>query len=146
MRLAIDPGCSGGIVVEGGAGVEAYGMPATTDALVRLIRHVTTSPRRSAHIESLIKYTGFNMTGSSMAVYAKNWGNIEGILKAFDYTVHEIHPKTWQKAVGLVRLKGESTPDWKRRLKAEAQKLFPNKEITLKTADAYLIYYATRPK
>jgi hypothetical protein len=56
--------------------------------------------------------------------------------------VVEVHPKAWQKAVGLTKPKKTKQDVWKRMLRDKAQELFPGKHITLKTADAYLILYA----
>ena len=39
---------------------------------------------------------------------------------------------------------GETPTQWKNKLKAEAQRLFPDIRVTLKTADALLILEATK--
>ena len=57
----------------------------------------------------------------------------------------EVTPQTWMKYYELKKDKAESKIAWKNRLKAEAQRLFPNEKITLATADAFLIAeYARR--
>ncbi len=51
-----------------------------------------------------------------------------------------VTPRAWQGGLGISpRKKSESTTDWKNRLKSVAQSLFPDTQVTLKTADALLI-------
>jgi hypothetical protein len=55
-----------------------------------------------------------------------------------------ITPQKWQKKLGLGTSKGLTPTQWKNKLKAEAQRLFPDIRVTLKTADALLILEATK--
>jgi hypothetical protein len=47
----------------------------------------------------------------------------------------------WQKFLGIGTKGKQSTTQWKNLLKSEALKLFPNRKITLATADAFLILH-----
>ena len=146
MRLAIDPGASGGIASEeDSGGIRTWPMPANADMLCVLARIAGgLSETKVAYLEALVKHTGWAMPASAMAVYAANWGRCEGILTALGYKIVIVQPKRWQKEVGLSRAKKESKTAWKNRLKVEAKNRFPNADVTLKTADALLILAAAQ--
>ena len=57
-----------------------------------------------------------------------------GALMAFGWRIIEVPPVRWQKWLGIGRCGGD-----KNKLKAEAQRRFPNDRVTLMTADALLI-------
>lgn len=150
MKIAIDPGASGGIVqqLDGEVGVLTFPMPATHKEIVdacapryACLEHLAVSTP-VAYLEQLVKYTGRNMPSSSMAVYASNWGVIMGALLVHKYRIIEVPPKKWQSALGLGTTKGLSKTEWKNKLKNMAEKLYPNITVTLKTADALLILEA----
>lgn len=143
--IAIDPGASGGLVfVDDKGKFGSFAMPDNETEIVELLRPGATlgSQAPKIYLEALVKYTGRNMPSSSMAVYAGNQGFVKGVAKAFGYTVIEVQPKAWQKAIGIVRPKKTKQDAWKRMLKAKAQEIFPKQHITLKTADAFLIMHA----
>ena len=68
-------------------------------------------------------------TGSAMA------------LMALEIPVVKVMPQKWQKTYSLGRSSECGKSEWKNRLKARAQELFPDlgKKVTLKTCDALLI-------
>jgi hypothetical protein len=160
--IAIDPGQSGGIAFlsqQGDAG--AFKMPDTdreiSDVLCPDLRPSLTSTRfpllmgetvqrpRVVYLESIVKFAGTNMPGSSGIVYGDSCGFVRGVLTAFDYRIVLAPPKTWQKALGLgSRNSHPSRTAWKNHLKNRAQQLFPNVKVTLNTADALLILEAAR--
>lgn len=51
----------------------------------------------------------------------------------------EVTPQKWQKALQLGTKGNKSNTEWKNKLKARAQQLFPNVPMTLAVADALLI-------
>jgi len=54
--------------------------------------------------------------------------------------VELVRPQKWQKALGLGSASGcASKTEWKNKLKAAAQRLYPHLKPTLATADALLI-------
>ncbi len=85
--------------------------------------------------------------------FAKNAGMIEGVLAALEKRYEIIPPREWQKLLGVKpRVKknrkkgiaGESKSAWKNRLRVIALRLFPQRKITLITADSLLIAEAAR--
>jgi hypothetical protein len=58
---------------------------------------------------------------------------------ALSYRLVFVRPQEWQRELGLGTKKGRTDRDWKNHLKAEAQRLFPTQDVTLRTADALLI-------
>jgi hypothetical protein len=143
MRVFIDPGASGGIVYtnDDGTNIRTIAMPDDIDQLCFALVPEQYGERK-AYLEDLVKYTGWAMPASAMAVYASNWGSVRGILKYAGYDLELISPKAWQNAIGMKRVKKEPKPQWKKRLQAKAQELYPTLKITLSTADAVLIMYA----
>lgn len=143
MIVAIDPGAQGGIVYANDdfTNVRAIAMPKHDDEISFALvpEH---HGKRVAYLEDLVKYTGWKMPASSMAVYAANWGFIKGVLNYCGYTIKIVPPKEWQKAVGMKKEKKEPKPKWKNRLKIKAQACFPRLKVTLSTADALLILEA----
>ena len=77
----------------------------------------------------------------AMFTFGENYGHLKMALTAADIRIVEIVlPSRWQKELGIVRRKkNESKSQWKNRLKAKAQQLFPSLKITLDTSDAILI-------
>lgn len=85
--------------------------------------------------------------------FAENFGMIQGVLATLEVPHEIIRPLEWQRLLGIKpRVKknkkkgitGESTTEWKNRLKAVAQRLFPKMTITLQIADGLLIAEAAR--
>ena len=145
--LAIDPGANGGLAtatVGGGVGLEfatAMKLPATDGDILKVLQDHAIGPRK-AYLENIVKYAGTNMPSSAMAVYASSWGTIKGMLMALKYEIILVKPQDWQKALGLGTSKGMSKTGWKNKLKAEAQRLYPNLDVTLATSDALLMLRA----
>jgi hypothetical protein len=160
--IAIDPGTSGGLVFNAGLveydgkvhdvdnKIGSFAMPDNDAEIIELLRpHIQDDKEPvipvvfpKVYVEALVYFSGKKLPGSSMMKYAGNQRFVIGVLKTFGYTVVEVHPKAWQKAVGLTKPKKTKQDVWKRMLRDKAQELFPGKHITLKTADAYLILYA----
>ena len=165
--IGIDPGATGGIII-GNSGVpEVLSMPETEHDMVDIIRKVAQSPfDKVAVIEKVSGFAGGEGNpGSAMFNFGRSVGVLYGALIAFEIRIEEVTPQKWQKALSLgTREHARSSPgaspeekkriralnaryktEWKNKLKAEAQRLFPSVKVTLKTADALLIYeYARR--
>jgi hypothetical protein len=92
------------------------------------------------YLENIVKFTGSPMPSSAMASYASSWGVLKGILMALKFQLVLVTPQTWQKAVGVGTSKGLTKTEWKNKLKAEAQRLYPRSRITLANSDAALIF------
>lgn len=85
-------------------------------------------------------------SGHGMFAFGKNVGFLEGCLVGLNIDPVEVIPKRWQGMFGLKRErlgdgtnKKESTSHFKNRIKAKAQSLFPQLNVTLKTADSLLL-------
>lgn len=140
--LAIDPGASGGFAwhTPDSLVVEAKPMAATNEENVNFIRSFSlASFSVKVIIEDVPKFAGTNRPGAKMFPLGFNCGLVEGAALACSLPVIKIRPQDWQKHFNLgKRSDFENTQSWKRRLKEEAQSLFPLK-VTLKTADALLL-------
>lgn len=133
--LAIDPGLGGGLAWDG----HAIKMPATEMDVVQAIKCVNPD---TVFVEKL-PFGGMKTNVSAMAKLHGNAGVIRGAVLAMGIRLVEVPPKDWQAHFHLS--KGDKTPtQWKNQLKGEAQKRFPNLDVTLATADALLIYEYAR--
>lgn len=99
-----------------------------------------------------------------MSVYAESYGVIKGALMTLGFRIVIVRSQKWQKALALFPVKypkmrkckrtGAMIPvltdsgepkmekrqsEWKRTLKARAQELYPDLEVTLQNADALLL-------
>ena len=136
--IAIDPGADGGIAwydLDGNP--NCVPMPETEGDLCELLaRH----PMTVAFLEEVGGYCGVAQPGSAAFKFGRNFGFVLGCLMSMGRRVELVRPQKWQKHFGLgtVRDSGGKS-EWKRKLKAEAQRRFPTCSVTLKTADALLI-------
>ncbi len=117
-----------------------------------------------AVIEQVGGFIGGPSPGSAMFKFGMSYGGLRMALTAAGIPFEAVPPQKWQKALGIPPKKkatgtekvqltkgkhkgewrvkktgGESGTEFKNRLKAHAQQLFPNIEVTLSTADALLI-------
>ena len=139
--LAIDPGASGGFALASRDITECFPTPPTTGDICDLVRSLKAEhDLYVCYIEDIPKFTGKLIPSSSAAVLFENYGFTQGVLMAMGVPTIRVRPQEWQKhfSLGTARACG-STTVWKNKLKAEAQRRFPNCKVTLKTADALLI-------
>lgn len=172
LRIAIDPGASGGIAWENDSGTRCMPMPETDgdvkNALYGIIfagPNASPNERVICHIEKVGGFiAGAVAPGSMMFDFGFRAGFLQGVLSAYNVPVLIVTPQRWQKVLGLgtrehaKREKGRVyskeelkllratdaryKTEWKNRLKSEAQRRFPALNVTLKTADALLILEA----
>lgn len=145
--LAIDPGASGGIAISlEGSSPSFTNMPETVHDLVDLLEGVAIEASNGtahAYLEQVGGYIGgMGAPGSAMFNFGQNYGQIIGILAAYKIPFTLVRPQKWQGALSLGNSKGITKTEWKNKLKAKAQQLFPSNKITLATADAALIWHA----
>lgn len=146
--IAIDPGASGGIALslEGSAPSFTH-MPDTLHDLVELLEAAKDDYGVHAYVELVGGYIGGSgAPGSAMFNFGQNFGQILGVLAALKIPFTLVRPQKWQGALSLGNSKGMSKTEWKNKLKAKAQQLFPSSKITLATADAALIWHAASKK
>jgi len=148
--IGIDPGVGGGIAWSGANGDRSAPMPPTIGDFRELLFNIlleqhffTGKSTVTCYIEELPKFVRI-IPSSTVFVMARNYGQLEGVLTAFQVPVVHVRPQVWQKALGLGDSKGGTKTAWKNKLKGRAQELFPEEHVTLKTADALLIYHAAQ--
>jgi hypothetical protein len=138
--LAIDPGASGGIAFGDRSKPPALvNMPETVHDIMEVVRDAHCD---HAFVELVGGYIGKAQPGSAMFSFGQNYGQLLGILAALAIPTTLVRPQAWQKAMSLGTSTGTSKGDWKNKLKAKAQQLYPSLKITLATADACLIWHA----
>jgi len=150
--IAIDPGKSGGIafgqIDSTGLTGRAYScaMPSTSGDILDVLKNRLASDRLEgfdtlAVIELVGGFAGGRgQPGSHMFKFGKGFGVLEGILMALGVRILQVRPQDWQKHFHLGTASACSKKNqWKNKLKAEAQRRFPECKVTLKTADALLI-------
>lgn len=140
MIIGVDPGENGGIAVmnEAHSVVDVANMPATPRDILEYLRPY--SGKAVCYLEDV----GKGMPGqssSATAKFARHCGHLEMALMALEIPVVKVMPQKWQKTYSLGRSSECGKSEWKNRLKARAQELFPDlgKKVTLKTCDALLI-------
>jgi hypothetical protein len=139
--IAVDPGASGGIAsMTVNGSVSAVKMPETEGDVLNLLRNLKTY-HDTIFIEQVGGYIGgVGSPGSAMFNFGRGFGFLLGVAMSLNYRIEMVRPQTWQKALSLGNSKSmASKTEWKNKLKAEAQRRFPNLSVTLSTADALLI-------
>jgi hypothetical protein len=149
--VAIDPGVTGGIAVWGYGKTECHPMPETEGDRVDFIKSVKAAAAMEGGevvcvLEKVGGYAGKGQPGSAMFRFGEHFGFLKGVIQTLEIRLVLVRPQVWQKGFGLGTASACRTKsEWKNKLKAEAQRLFPHLPVTLKTADALLILeYARR--
>ena len=143
--VAIDPGASGGFAVMSFGKAFCLGMPATQGDLLALIRELkATADLEGADIlcvlEEVSGFVGKAQPGSAMFKFGEHYGFIKGVVQSLGIRLVLVRPQVWQKYYSLgTASRCASKTEWKNKLKAEAQRRFPQLTVTLATADALLI-------
>jgi hypothetical protein len=136
-HIAIDPGASGGIAIRDYDGaISTLKMPQEHAEIVSMLRS-HTGPDTTVIIEEIPHYCGKKIPQSRIFVMAQNHGVLIGAVLALGFTLRRVPPKEWQKSLGTSKKAHGNA--WKRFLKARAQELFPDQDVTLATADALLM-------
>lgn len=140
--MAIDPGVNGGIAwLDRYEAVQAIPMPSGEAAIVdELLRIIAGNKFHFCVIEDVGKGV---MPGRafSMISLRENAAVIRTALRCWNVPVKLVRPQVWQADLELGNRKQFGTDTkWKRHLKDEADRLFPYANVTLKTADALLLY------
>lgn len=143
--LGLDPGQNGGIAVLNNLGdvVSLVSMPETPgDILFHLQEMESNSHFNDYEIVAYLEDVGRGLPGqssSATAKFARHNGHLEMALLALGIKTVMVTPQKWEKTYQLGKSSDYSKTEWKNKLKAKAQQLFPSQKITLKTADALLI-------
>ena len=143
--IAIDPGLSGGVAVRWFEKTGCWAMPATQGDLLERLREIKNVAGLEGDdlvcvLEEVSGFAGKAQPGSAMFRFGEHFGFVKGVVQALGIRLVMVRPQVWQKGFGLGTASGcASKTIWKNKLKAEAQRRFPQLEVTLKTADALLI-------
>ena len=134
--VGIDPGQSGGIAVLCGGTVDAHKMPETERDIWQIFKDVEMPC--IAVIEKVHSMPDQGVASSFK--FGRGYGFLRGCLIAGGIPFEEVTPQAWIKGLAIPsKAKTETRTQWKNRLKAMAQQLYPDLKVTLATADALLI-------
>jgi len=141
MKLAIDCGKNGGLAwTDENGTVFVAKMPDTIGSLVDKLRSLRMICDE-VYVEKIGGFVaGSPIPGSSAFKMGENFGAVQSAANALCYRVVLVLAQKWQKPLSLgTRSSAGGYAEWKRKLKAEAQRRFPSVEVTLWNADALLI-------
>jgi hypothetical protein len=118
----------------------ALAMPETEGDQIELIRELTAGGDAIAFLEQVGGFTGKGQPGSAMFKFGRSFGFTLGVLQTLGVRLELVRPQTWQKPLGLGTASSCATRhEWKAKLRACAQRLYPKLKPTLANADAILI-------
>lgn len=142
--IGIDPGLSGGIAVLGTDGnvVDVCKMPPTPNDILDYLRNHCCHNMSNADVVCYMEKVGMGMPGQSSkatATLARHCGHLEMALLSLGISTNDVTPNKWEKFYQLGSSRGHSKTEWKNKLKAKAQQLFPGEKVTLAVCDALLI-------
>lgn len=137
VYLGVDPGKSGGLAVLGTGGPRLISMPESYRDLWDVIVGIDPDFAVVEKVGGFIQ--GNKLPGSAMFNFGAGFGAVEAFLISSRTPYELITPQKWQKGLGIPPKGKKEKGDHKRVLKAFAQKLFPDVDVTLKTCDALLI-------
>ncbi|MEI6195979.1 MAG: hypothetical protein WCS42_16790 [Verrucomicrobiota bacterium] len=150
--IAIDPGVAGGVAVFAFGKTFCHPMPGTEGDRLELIRDLKrTADTEGADclcvLEEVNGFVGKAQPGSAMFKFGEGYGFLKGVVQALGIRLVLVRPQVWQRVFGLgTASRCASKSEWKNKLKAEAQRRFPELTVTLQTADALLILdWSMRP-
>lgn len=136
-HIGIDPGANGGIAVldDSGAVIFLRKMPETPQDLIDALRRFAEDS--CCTLEKVGGMPGNG--GMAMFNFGKGYGHLEMALLSLRIPTETVTPQKWEKTYQLGSSRGVKKTEWKNRLKAKAQQLFPGERITLAVCDALLI-------
>ena len=142
--IGIDPGAGGGIVRLGPRGtvLDCIKMPTTEADVWEWFSKFDGIQLGGEDAKAVIeKVHAMPKQGvSSTFKFGCGYGGLRMALIAAGIPFDQVTPQAWIKALAIPpKKKTESKTQWKNRLKAHAQQLFPQEKVTLATADALLI-------
>lgn len=124
---------------------DCWPMPETQGDLLERLREIKSVAGLEGDelvcvLEEVSGFAGKAQPGSAMFRFGEHFGFVKGVIQALEIRLVLVRPQVWQKGFGLGTASACATKsEWKNKLKAEAQRRFPQLEVTLKTADALLI-------
>lgn len=142
--IGIDPGVNGGIAVLGmdGCVIFVRKMPETPQDILDCLRKFAGTELFGSEAVCYLEKVGTGMPGQSSkatATFARHCGHLEMALLALGIKTNDITPNKWEKSYQLGKSSDYSKTEWKNKLKAKAQQLFPKERVTLAICDALLL-------
>jgi len=149
--IAIDPGSAGAIAWKDTKGeVHCEYMPGTPMDILNLFRNISSETDnngnlvcKSSEVIAYLEDVGAGRPGQAvgaMTKFARHNGHLEAFLLAEGFVIRKVLPNTWMKTLGLGSSKScKDKTEWKNKLKAKSQELFPQFNVTAKNQDALLI-------
>lgn len=143
LYIGIDPGAHGGIAVlhANGSVLDVAPMPETP---LEIFLHLQDVKSQAELVTALLENVGHGMPGqssSATAKFARHCGHIEMALISLGIPTVTVTPNKWMRHFQLGRSSEYTKTEWKNRLKAKAQQIFPSlgRKVTLSTCDALLM-------
>lgn len=138
LYMGLDPGAEGGVVIlnSDGTVLDVFKTPADWRGWDKAME-----PYLDKEVFCLTEKVGAHVMNSPTSNFTFG-RTVERALNALErarIAYMEIPPSKWTKGYGMIREKGESKPQWKKRLKEAAVKIFPKENVTLWNSDAFLI-------
>lgn len=140
--LAVDFGKSGGFAWNEGVHLKTKEMPDSIKGIVDLLRDIEPDVVMGENVHSMP-----GQGSVSTATFMRGVGVIEGVCWAYEYDIELINPLKWVAFTTLKRTKHfvdekgkKSKLLWKKYLLQIARDEFPASMISLKTADAVLMW------
>lgn len=154
VYVGVDPGQNGSIVCLDGKSINYISLATPLPTLWEWVGQLGQAdciavleeqqPRPTHWFNPKTKKKESSILRSTCILYG-NYCMVRALLTAAGAAVNEVLPKDWQRTMNIRREKGEKNTDWKNRLKAKAQQLFPKQKITLMISDALVLAeYARR--
>lgn len=142
--IGIDPGSNGGIAVldMDGNVVFVRKMPDTPQDILECLRKFAGTELFGSETVCYLEKVGMGMPGQSSkatATFARHNGHLEMALLALGIKTNDVTPNKWEKSYQLGKSSGFSKTEWKNKLKAKAQQMFPKEKVTLAVCDALLL-------
>lgn len=142
--IGIDPGKSGGLVELSRNRICMIPMPQTEKDIWEWFSGTLDGAK------AIIEWIHPAIQGIGKSPMSKLYGNYMSLrmcLTAAEIPFEDVKPHAWQKYWQIPkRKKAETRTQWKNRLKAKSQQVFPKEKITLATCDALLIAEFCRRK
>lgn len=132
--IAIDPGANGGISILHDVGVIVHKMPEGVGDLCQLLR-LYNAPGSYCFLELVHEMP----SQRGMFNFGKGYGHLEMALYLLNIPTEVVSPQKWIKYHCLGTRGGMTGTEWKNKLKAKAQMLYPQIKVTLWNADSLLI-------
>jgi len=139
--VACDPGVGGGFAINTPDGIILMAMPESLPDIHQILIGFKMAESQF-YVEKVPKFVCKLTPAASVATLHENYGIVQGLAYSHGYGLHRVEPKIWQDPLGLGGRKSCATSaEWKRKLRAKAQELYPYLDVTLKNADALLILH-----